>query len=52
MHFGYESRVTHYSYDPARARQLLAEAGYPNGFDTEYYAINNESAAESILKGS
>ncbi len=50
LHFGYENRVTRYPYDPARARQLLAEAGYPTGFDTDYYAINNESAAESILE--
>ena len=50
LHFGYENRVTGYPYDPARARQLLAEAGYPKGFDTDYYAINNESAAESILE--
>jgi peptide/nickel transport system substrate-binding protein len=32
--FGYSKKIPAPRYDPARAKQLLAEAGYPNGFKT------------------
>lgn len=33
----YEPDVPHFEYDPALSRQLLAEAGYPNGFRTTLF---------------
>lgn len=36
-------------YDPARARALLAEAGYPNGFSMTFHATNNRYINDSRL---
>jgi peptide/nickel transport system substrate-binding protein len=32
--YGYSREIhPHYTHDPAKAKKLLAQAGYPNGFD-------------------
>jgi peptide/nickel transport system substrate-binding protein len=36
--FGYDTGAKAYPYDPEKAKQLLAEAGFPNGFKIDYYS--------------
>ena len=32
----YDPNYKDYSYDPAQAKKLIAEAGFPNGFETTW----------------
>lgn len=46
---GCTADVTQFAYDPAKAKALLAEAGYPNGFKIPFYAYRDRPYSEAVL---
>ncbi|MBE5204460.1 glutathione ABC transporter substrate-binding protein GsiB [Pectobacterium sp. FL60-S17] len=46
----YSVKYHPWPYDPAKARELLKEAGYPNGFTTTLWASHNHSTAQKVLQ--
>jgi len=46
----YSVKIGVMPYDVAKAKQLLTEAGYPNGFETELWSGYNHSIAQKLTQ--
>jgi glutathione transport system substrate-binding protein len=44
----YSVKLGPWPYDLAKAKKLMAEAGYPNGFETELWSAYNHSTAQKV----
>ncbi len=47
--FGCAQNVKTWNYDPAKAKSLLAEAGYPGGFTFDIYAYRQREFTEAVI---
>ncbi len=47
--FGYAANLPEPKYDLAGAKALLAEAGYPNGFEFDFTCTNNRVPGDSVV---
>ena len=46
----YAVKLGPWPYDVAKAKQLLTEAGYPNGFETELWSAYNHTTAQKVTQ--
>jgi glutathione transport system substrate-binding protein len=46
----YAVKIGVWPYDVAKAKQLLKEAGYPDGFETELWSAYNHSTAQKVTQ--
>lgn len=44
-----DEKAKRFEYNPAKAKQLLAEAGFPNGFEVDFYAYRERNQSEAMI---
>lgn len=46
----YSVKLGPWPYDPKKARELLKEAGYPNGFESTLWSAYNHTTAQKVIQ--